>query len=449
MHNDQCPVAGPSEVWYCLRHLSCLLSFVQDVLNECMGLTGGTKWWYKCIYRLITGFGWITSCGYDLRFGFGMDKDARTPLNSIVDREIDRNRSTPLYIQVHERLMELLTHYSEAGDHYLPSERELTKAFGVDRLTVRRALDVLHRDGLIRKRAGARTVITKIPERIGETDLARSIPLVLPRGVNSIDRITEPFNASLFHEAERCITESGYHLVYMTFSDDDSAERILERGNFSGFIFVSEVPKSLIHAVYKRSIPAVVVNGLDDEFPCVIGDREAGVIEAVSYLIELGHQDIGFIGGTPGYLNSSLSLSGFSKALRAHGLDVNESLITTGYWTFDGGYEAMQEFLAMTSVRPTAVFAANDSMVFGAQEAIRNAGLRVPEDISIVGFDNIEQSVCASPQITTVSLTVSAVVRAAWRILKDQIEGREIINAKTVLPVELVIRQSAAPPRHK
>ncbi len=360
---------------------------------------------------------------------------------------VDRNESTPLYIQVHERLLELLAGEDEGAPLlYLPSERELTRAFGVDRLTVRRALDILSQDGLIRKRAGARTVVTKVPKQPAGPDLLGGILWVLPRGPNSIDRITEPFNATLFYQAERCITEPRYHLVYRTFSDQDSAETILNSNNISGMVFVSEVPKVLVKAAFRRAIPGVVVNTLDDDYPCVIGDREKGVFQAASYLIELGHRELAFIGGTPGYVNCSLSLSGFTKALNAHGREVNDELVKTGYWTFDGGYKAMGQLLTTASVRPTAVFAANDAMAFGALEAIRNARLSVPHDISIVGFDNIQQAAYSAPQLTTVSLDVPTVATTMWRVLKDQIEGGDIINTKTVLPVELVVRESAMAP---
>jgi LacI family transcriptional regulator len=251
----------------------------------------------------------------------------------------------------------------------------------------------------------------------------------------------------LFNHVERLVSSEGYNLIYRSVSEDDDFEKILDSLELLGIFFISNVPKHLIQIAYNNGIPGVVANAEDKSYPCVLGDRKNGVEQALDHLIQLGHKEIAFIGGTPGYLNAELSFAGYKEIFEKNNLTLREELIKVGFWNFDGGYRAMQDLLENSTIRPTGVFAADDSMAFGAIEAIRDAKLQIPDDISIVGFDNIERRSCSSLSLTTVNLDIESVATNAWWILKNQIAGSKILNTKTILPVELVIRESTAPIR--
>ncbi|MDD4083776.1 MAG: substrate-binding domain-containing protein, partial [Sphaerochaetaceae bacterium] len=133
--------------------------------------------------------------------------------------------------------------------------------------------------------------------------------------------------------------------------------------------------------------------------------------------------------------------------LEKNGLTINNELIKTGFWNFKGGYRAMKEILGNSKIKPTAVFSSDDTMAYGALEAIRNAKFLVPKDISIVGFDDIERTTCSSLQLTTVKLDIQDVAENTWWILKNQISSRKIMNTKTILPVNLIVHNSTAKPR--
>jgi LacI family transcriptional regulator len=360
---------------------------------------------------------------------------------------VDRNDRTPLYIQVHEHLTKMIAQGEETIGKFLPSERDLAKIFDVDRLTVRKALSILEDEGLIKKRSGARTIINTTSRPIGKRAISQNFLWILPRGYDYLDRISEPFNAMLFNHVERLVSSEGYNLIYRSVSEDDDFEKILDSLELLGIFFISNVPKHLIQIAYNNGIPGVVANAEDKSYPCVLGDRKNGVEQALDHLIQLGHKEIAFIGGTPGYLNAELSFAGYKEIFEKNNLTLREELIKVGFWNFDGGYRAMQDLLENSTIRPTGVFAADDSMAFGAIEAIRDAKLQIPDDISIVGFDNIERRSCSSLSLTTVNLDIESVATNAWWILKNQIAGSKILNTKTILPVELVIRESTAPIR--
>lgn len=357
---------------------------------------------------------------------------------------VDRTSSTPLYIQVYEQLFSIISSDEISNTNYfLPSERILASQFEVDRLTLRKALSKLEDKGLIKKRSGARTIITKLPVA-SSNSISHNVLWLLPRGYDYIDRINEPFNILLFNHIERLVTEEGYNLIYKSFSEDEEPSKILNTMDFDGVFFVSNVAPKMMTATYLAGIPGVVLNSFDNKYPCVLGDRLSGVEQALDHLIELGHRKIAFIGGTPGYTNSELSLKGYQETLHKHGIEIETTYMETGFWSYTGGYKAMQKILTNSTVRPTALFAADDSMAFGAHKALRDKRLFVPKDMSIVGYDNLDVPGYSTIELTTVDLDLYSLATSAWWTLKNQLSGGKILNSKTILPVKLVIRESTA-----
>jgi LacI family transcriptional regulator len=160
------------------------------------------------------------------------------------------------------------------------------------------------------------------------------------------------------------------------------------------------------------------------------------------YLVEKDYSPIAMIAGVPG-TPANLRMVGYKQALQEHNIPVDETLIKNGYYAEKGGYEAMQNLLAQTR-RPRAVFAANDLMAMGAMLAIREAGLRIPQDIAIAGFDDIPAARLVNPPLTTINQFQENLGRQAAEMLFERFSGSINEEGRTVeAPFDLVLRESA------
>jgi len=160
---------------------------------------------------------------------------------------------------------------------------------------------------------------------------------------------------------------------------------------------------------------------------------------ATAHLIQLGRRRIAHITGMMTISDAHDRLTGYKNALRAAGLPVDYRMIVESVFNYESGYRAMQVLLPH---KPDGLFAANDTAAAGALQAIYEAGLRVPEDISVVGFDDVDIAVKTTPPLTTIRQPVSAKGEAAARLLVDLINGRVSAPQHIILPTELIIRQS-------
>jgi LacI family transcriptional regulator len=180
----------------------------------------------------------------------------------------------------------------------------------------------------------------------------------------------------------------------------------------------------------------------------VVVDERYGPRLAIEHLARLGHHQIAFINGRHGWDATAKRLIGYKEALAKLGLVYDPDLVEEGDWEVQGGYAAAKRLLARPQP-PKAIFAANDLMALGAIYAIQNAGLRVPEDIAIVGYDDREIASISRPTITTVSLPCYEMGEIAAQLLlqrlKDQIDKLEPIQVRG----KLIVRESCGSPEGK
>jgi DNA-binding LacI/PurR family transcriptional regulator len=174
-------------------------------------------------------------------------------------------------------------------------------------------------------------------------------------------------------------------------------------------------------------------------------DNEAGARLAVEHLLALGHRRIACITNAPlAYTAASERLAGYREALAAAGIAEDPSLVVEGAFDAPSGHRAMNEILARST--PDAVFVASDVVAIGAIAGLREAGLTVPGDVSVVGFDAIPLAAYLDPPLTTISLPAHDLGLAAGRAVLDRITGRPVAS-RTLLPTELIVRASTAPRR--
>jgi LacI family transcriptional regulator len=218
----------------------------------------------------------------------------------------------------------------------------------------------------------------------------------------------------------------------------------LTQGMTDGLLLVlPRDPEEYLASLRQRRFPYVLVDhqGIGDVESAVGATNWQGGYDATKYLIELGHRRIGFITGTMDLGCSRDRLEGYRAALRDCGLPIDPLLIREGDFWQPSGFSAAQSLLAL-SEPPTAIFASNDVMAFGVMEAVRDRGLRIPEDISIVGFDNIPQAEHVSPQLTTVQQPLADMGREATRMLLALVQEPARPYRRVELPTQLIVRAS-------
>jgi LacI family transcriptional regulator, repressor for deo operon, udp, cdd, tsx, nupC, and nupG len=217
----------------------------------------------------------------------------------------------------------------------------------------------------------------------------------------------------------------------------------LKQHQVDGMILLSErIDKNTLEAL-SREYPIVLatayIEGL--KVPAVSIDNISSSREATEHLIKLGHKRVAHITGP---MDSSITadrLRGYQQAMLHHELKIDSILVQEGDFTFESGYNLMLKFLSLNNP-PTAVFSANDEMAFGAVKAIKDKGLRVPDDIAVVGFDDIKFSSIFEPALTTVVQPKFEMGKKAMELLLEQMQGVAPSQTQYVLDSKLVIRES-------
>ncbi|WP_030915221.1 LacI family DNA-binding transcriptional regulator [Streptosporangium amethystogenes] len=191
-------------------------------------------------------------------------------------------------------------------------------------------------------------------------------------------------------------------------------------------------------------LPVVAVDaGEDIPVPVVMVDQRGGAVRATRHLLSLGHETVWHLSGPPNWIDARGRVEGWRSVLEAEGRSVPEA--AAGDWSAYSGYRLGKRLADDPSV--TAVFVANDQMTLGVLRALREAGRRVPEDVSVVGFDDVPEAAYFWPPLTTVRQNFGEVGRHAFRLLLDRIQGTEQEGPRIVEP-ELVVRESSGPAPH-
>lgn len=253
------------------------------------------------------------------------------------------------------------------------------------------------------------------------------------RGIDSeLER--EGFDLMLFTTHRRAATEANYVAA-------------LAQGVVEGLLLIlPRNPADYLGVLRSQQFPHVLIDhqGVDSEGPAVGAANWEGAYAATEYLIQLGHRRIGFITGSMDLGCAQDRLAGYRAALHAHHLPELPELIYKGDFFQTSGVTGANALLALPEP-PSAIFASNDVMAMGAMDAIRHRGLRVPEDVSIVGFDNIPQSAMVYPPITTVHQPLEQMGREATRLLLQMLGEAEFPHTRIDLPTKLIPRASCAP----
>ncbi len=217
-----------------------------------------------------------------------------------------------------------------------------------------------------------------------------------------------------------------------------------------GVILVtSELTGAQLGQLRSAGIPLVVIDPVNPpppDLPSVGATNWAGGLAAAEHLVSLGHRRIGVIAGPGDYLCSRARIDGYRSALERADIRFDQALVRHGDFQHEGGFARGGELLDLPE-RPTAIFAGSDQQAFGVYEAARQRELRIPRDLSVVGFDELPVARWASPPLTTVRQPLAEMGRAAAQMLGELIEGLPLRSNRIELSTELIVRESTAKPR--
>ncbi len=254
--------------------------------------------------------------------------------------------------------------------------------------------------------------------------------------------ILNPFYSPILEAAMQEATKRNYS-IFITTSQDmrlPNGEMYIEK-NMDGVIFAGEVTSGSVCEFQKQNIPVVLLNNGSEaeKLSSVTIDHFHGAEIAVEHLCDRGHRRIGLLAGRFSPYVFEARLEGYLSVLDRHGLPKDSRFIADLDPTLADGERAMAAMLGQPDC-PTAFFCTNDTIAAGAVKAVLRAGLRVPEDIAIVGFDDSYISQVIEPELTTVRVDTQAMGRVAAQKLFDMIDGKDVSEKHVEIPTELVIR---------
>jgi LacI family transcriptional regulator len=332
-----------------------------------------------------------------------------------------------------------------------PTLEEVAKLAGVSRSTVSRVINdqpnvrpevrervwQVIREVDYQPHAAARSLVTNRTHIVG---------MVIPEAVTTL--FADPFFPLLLRGATESCNSHQYQLMLSLFTANvgrqEIYQRILRSGYLDGALVASASLKDpIVPNLLRDRIPFISIGRHPDERVHYVDvDNVGGARMAVEHLIRLGHRRIATITGPMDVVHGQDRLSGYRQALEARGIPVEEELIVEGDYTEASGMVAMQQLLPAS---PSAVFVASDMMAIGALKALRQADLQVPQDIALVGFDDIPIASAIEPALTTVRQPIERMASMAVEVLLSVLETsfqEEATAQRIVLPTELVVRAS-------
>lgn len=339
-----------------------------------------------------------------------------------------------------------------------PTLSDIAASVGVTPMTVSR---VINESGYVSDETREKVLLAAKEMNYRRNGLARALKRQSTETVGLVlGDISNPYSTELARAVRETLINRGFSL-FICISEHSAKEDVvafesLADHSVDGIIVATrsnEGGDNYLRGIVESNIPVVII-GRDfqhEDVDFVSPDNFKGGFEATQHLIDLGHKRIAFVGANLKGGSSLKRLQGYLKALNDHDIEIDERLITgrnedvseiPGYSTEEIGFEGMKRLLSLPNP-PTAVFARNDFTAIGAMSAIKEAGLSIPDDIAIVGFDDVSLAVRTSPPLTTVRQPMRLEGQLAAEMLLERIESKERLpRRERILNCELIVRES-------
>lgn len=260
---------------------------------------------------------------------------------------------------------------------------------------------------------------------------------------------TEPFYTRIFLGTEFQARQDKYYVLLNTipsdYSSDDPLPRFVIEKNVDGIIIAGKVPDSLITKLDKTNLPLIFVDYLPKgkHYTSVQIDNRSGGELATQHLIDYGHTHIGFIGADMDHISISDRFIGYKDCLAKNNIPANHDYfdISEDYPARQNGYYAAVRLLQKQK-KITAIFAANDALAIGAMRYCQDNNIKVPDEISIIGFDDVEANLMLDPPLTTIRVPKIELGAEAMQVMVSILKNSDKTKKKIIVPVELIIRKS-------
>jgi LacI family transcriptional regulator len=319
--------------------------------------------------------------------------------------------------------------------------KDVAKKAGVSYSTVSRALNGIGNEDNDKKKR-----ILKIAEEMGYVKNQAAVSLKLSRTYviglyfSTISKMTSPMVLHDVLTGVYNIVGSKYNVVVKGIDMHEAGT--LNPTYYDGIIILSQrnEDEAFMRECMTKSIPFVVIcREVDMDVPNVATDEALSMEWAMDMLIENGHRQIGIIEGNPQLDSTKLRYEGCMRSLKKHGLDPSGVHVAPGNYRYASGYEGAKQLL---QYKPTAMLCFNDEMAFGARQALVEQGLSVPEDISLIGFDNWDMSGYGNMRLTTVERSMSEIAKEGTRVLLDILENGAEEKPHIILQNHLIVRDT-------
>ncbi len=350
------------------------------------------------------------------------------------------NKRVPVYYEIYKDLATRIEQkYYQYGE-FLPSERTLSLHYHVERATLRKALVLLEEQKYIQKFPGAGSkIIYASSAPLPSGDVVNTIIYVLPDMGD--ESAAQPYHMEICNHLEKYCKNDNLDLIYTKITNKEAVPSfLLKSAPARGIIWVGDIHSNFLEIAKNHHIPSIAVSNDYPHFPRINTDDIGCGYDATSHLIERGCKRIAHITGFPNYISTFNRTEGYRRALLVHGLEVDPELIVHGDWNFTSGYTNISQLIEK-KIHFDGIMASNDMMALGAIKAVIHAGLRVPEDIKVIGIDNIEQSKFSTPSLTTICVEQKSIARLAYLFLKQIMSGISV-PGEILIPGKLIKRET-------
>ncbi len=363
-------------------------------------------------------------------------------------RAVSENMELPKYQRIKDFILNQINKNELTVNDRIPSETELSKDLGFSVITVRRALSELVNEGVIYRVQGKGSFVAekKVPGREGNDLSKRLVAFILSSN--------EAYDSSFMQMTKGIqlyLNKHGYSLI-IEYSDDsiEKEREIINRlvaGGIGGLVIFSTNPDAnadTIMGLKKKGVPFVLIDRYTNAFPVnyVASDNFDGAYSATQHLIELGHSRIAFLAFDPNLSSETERYKGYLKALENAGIHSSQEIV------FLKSPEKNENLVSMIKKNEiTAVLSVNDTLAIELLKICESNGISIPEDLSVIGFDDIEKSKYQKVPLSTVRQYFQKIGQEAARVLLHAISDPDLGCTKVLLPVKFIHRNSTSPNR--
>ncbi len=347
---------------------------------------------------------------------------------------MNENLDTPKYIEVKNKIKNKIICGELSGK--LPGERTLAESFGYSYMTIRNAINELVSEGFLYKMERKGTFVSQLHKTVNKTG---NIGFFLPEMI--VGGIYGPYYSMVFHWLEKECRKNDFNLIYFSTLDKVGPKQLKKKVDGLVVSYFPDLKKSI--SDFSRYLPITCIDNMFESasVPSVLFDNVGGTYSSVSFLVDKGLTRIGYIAGLPDSDICRDRLKGYVDAVDDFGLDKEPYLIYYGDYSFDSGLKGGIKLLSQKNP-PKGIICANDNMAYGVIRAAIERGLKIPEDLSIIGFDDVETSAKMNPPLTTIHAPLQILCKLSVSNLMNMMNNKILENTKKVIPTWLVVRES-------